>query len=335
LNDFSKFYGGKSILITGGTGTIGVPLVKKLQELGAEVHVVSLDNPARAKYVFGTTEFYTQDDLRNPDACIQACKNIDYVFHLVAIKGCTSIGTSKVASAFVPFILCNTNMMEAAFRCGVSRYLYVSSICAYPPLPIRHEDDMWNGLPQANDRYTGIAKRTGEAQAETYLHEYGWDAVRIVRPSNVYGPFDDFDPKTAQVIPSLISKACSNMSSIDVWGDGSAVRDFIFSFDLVEGMLSALANAPACTPFKLGAGHGYSIKEVVEAVTSAVPYPPSVKWIVDAPIGDPKRILCMDRAKELLGFTANTSLKSGIAKTVEWYMANKELADKRGRELHG
>jgi GDP-L-fucose synthase len=333
--NLEDFYRGKKVLVTGGTGTIGSLVVKRLIEFGGAVTVVSIDSLERAGKVLGDTSIFINGDLRDYATCLKVAKGMDYVIHLMAVKGNTQVGLSKVASAFVPMLLCNTNMMEAALRNNVSRYLYVGSICEYPALDIRHEDDMWSGPPQANDRYTGILKRTGEAQAEAYLHEYGWDAVRIVRPSNVYGPFDDFDPRTAQVIPALIARMANEENPVRIAGDGSAIRDFIYSEDVVEGMLIALANAPACLPINLGSGARTTIREVAETIADLVPVRPEIMWDVTKPTGDKFRVLAMDRAKEVLGFEAKTSLKEGIRKTLEWYLSHKTLADQRGKELHG
>lgn len=329
------FYSGKRILITGGTGTIGALIVRRLIELGAKVTVVSIDSRERVEKVLPDPSVFIRGDLRDYQTCLKVAEKKDYVIHLMAVKGNTQIGLSKVASAYVPFILCNTNMMEAAFRCGVSRYLFVGSICEYPALEVRREDDLWNGPPQANDRYTGIAKRAGEVQAEAYLHEYGWDAVRIVRPSNVYGPFDDFDPRTAQVIPALIARMVNGENPVRIAGNGAAARDFIFSEDVAEGMLMALAMAPPCLPINLGSGRGTTIKRVAETIAGMVPVSPKIEWDITKPTGDKVRILSMDRAKEVLGFEAKTALREGIKKTVEWYLEHKDLADRRGKELHG
>jgi len=333
--NIASFYKGKKVLVTGGTGTIGSLAVKKLIESNAIVTVVSIDSIDRAQQVLGDVPIFVYGDLRNYETCLENAKGKDYVIHLMAVKGNTQIGLSKVASAFVPMILCNTNMMEAAFRCGVSRYLYVGSICEYPALDVRYEDDMWSGPPQANDRYTGICKRTGEAQAEAYLHEYGWDAVRIVRPSNVYGPFDDFDPHTAQVIPALIARMVNGENPIKIAGDGSAVRDFIYSEDVVEGMLIALAEAPSCLPINLGSGARTTIRTIAETIADLLPIRPKIEWDETKPTGDKVRVLAIERAKEILGFEARTSLKEGIKRTMEWYLSHKTLADRRGKELHG
>ena len=331
----TSWYSGKKVLVTGGTGTLGSVLVPKLLELGAQVSVVSIDPPERVEAVLPDPASYRWGDLRDYDTCYEVAEDQDCVFHLMAVKSNTQLGTSRVASAYVPFLQCNTNMMEAAFRRGVSRYLFVGSIGEYPAIPVRHEDDLWKGPPQANDRYMGIAKRAGEAQAETYLHEHGWDAVRIVRMSNVYGPYDDFDPRTAQVIPALISRMVGGEDPVVVAGDGSAVRDLIYSEDAVEGMIVALAHAPPCLPINIGSGKGYAIRTVAETIASLVPSRPRIEWDPGRPTGDKKRVLSTERAKEVLGFEARTSLRDGVRKTIEWYLANSDLAQRRGKELHG
>jgi len=324
-----EFYKGKSVLVAGGTGTIGVPLVSSLVESGADITVVSLDEPERVRSIFGDDIQYVKADLREFDACLKATENQEIVFNMVAIKGSVGIGTSRAASYYVPMLLFNTNMMEAAFRNKVSRYLFVSSVCAYPQSEMHFEDNMWNGFPEQGDKYAGIAKRAGEVQAQTYLDEYGWDAVRIVRPANVYGPHDDFNPLTAQVIPSLIRRMLDGENPTVIWGDGSVIRDFIYSEDVADGMLVATANAPACVPINLGSGSATTIKMLAETIAKLVPDRPEIQWDASGPTGDPVRLLSTDRAKSLIGFNAPTNLESGIRRTIDWYADNRTIAATR------
>ena len=329
-------YASKRVLVAGGTGTIGVPLVKKLVELEADVTVVSMDSVEYARTVLGDRVSFMRSDLRDFNNCLAATKTQDYVFNLVGIKGSTGIGETKVASYFVPMLWFQTNLMEASFRNGVSRYLFVSSVCAYPQSSsAKEEDSMWNGIPKQNDRFPGLAKRIGEVQGETYLHEHGWDAVRIVRPSNVYGPFDDFNPATAQVIPALIRRMIDGENPVKVWGDGSAVRDFIFSEEVAYWMLVALEKAPPCVPINLGSGKGTTIRELAEIIARSVPEPPEIEWDTTRPSGDPVRILSMDRARELLGFELKMDLREGIQRTVDWCLDNRELVDRKGGRYYG
>jgi len=327
-------YSGKKALVAGGTGTIGIPLVRLLVERGADVSVVSLDEPEYARRVLGTDVRYRRDDLTDLSACLRATDGQDFVFNMVGIKGSVGIGETRVASYFVPMLRFQTNLMDAAFRTKAFRYLFVSSVCAYPQSSLHVEDNMWNGLPKQNDKYPGLAKRIGEIQGETYLKEFGWDAVRIVRPSNVYGPFDDFDPRTAQVIPALIRRMVDGENPVRVWGDGTAIRDFIFSDDVAYWSLVAMERAPACVPVNLGSGRGHTIREVAEAIAAGIRSRPRIEWDRDKPAGDPVRLMSMERAKVLLGFSERTSLEDGIRRTIDWYLENSELVSRRKGVVH-
>jgi len=185
-----NFYENKKILVTGGTGLIGRPLVEMLLAQGAQVRIASLDDPSRAD---SRAEFL-QVDLTKFDNCLKACEGMDIVFHLAGIKGSPQMAKEKPASFFVPTILFNTNMMEAAKQSQIERYLFTSSVGVYSPAEVFYEDDVWKTFPSENDKFAGWAKRMGELQAEAYAIEYNWDKVAIVRPANVYGSFDNFDP---------------------------------------------------------------------------------------------------------------------------------------------
>jgi GDP-L-fucose synthase len=327
------FYRGKNILVTGGTGTIGPIIVRRLLAAGAHVSVVSLDSEARARAVLPEGASFQRADLRDGATCQQISRGREMVLHLMAIKGSTQLGVSRVASAYVPFLLCNTNMMEAAFRQGVERYLFVGSIGQYPAKPLRHEDEVWDGPPQANDRFMGVAKRAGEMQAEAYWLEHGWSAPRLVRLANVYGPYDDFDRKTGHVIPALISRIADGENPVAIAGDGSAQRDFIYSEDVAEGMLIALEKAPPCVAVNLGSGQGASIRTVAETIARQMPHPPELQFDAAGAVGDAVRVLAVERARNLLGFTASTSLESGIHKTLAWYQNHQTLA--KSRHIYG
>ena len=154
----------KRVLVAGGTGTIGIPLVRSLVQSDAVVTVVSTDSPEYAKRIFGDTVTFFQSDLTKYENCLSVTHNQDYVFNLVGIKGSTGIGETKVASYLVPMLWFQTNLMEASFRNNIERYLFVSSICAYPESGIpKREDTVWDGMPKQNDRIPGLAKRIGES----------------------------------------------------------------------------------------------------------------------------------------------------------------------------
>ncbi len=318
-------YSGKRVMVTGGTGMIGAEVVRMLLDRGASVRVASLDDPSRA----GRDVEFLRGNLMEWEFCKKAVAGMDHVFHLAGIKGSVGIGSTKAASFLVPHLLMNTLVMEAARQAGVERYLFTSSIAVYHPVDLFVEDRAWDGPPHPTDKYAAWAKRMGELQAEAYKVEYGWDRVAIVRPANVYGPLDNFDPRTAMVVPALIARVAAGEDPLVVWGDGSAVRDFIFARDCAEGMLLAAEKGASCTPINLGSGRGASIREVVDAILACFPKPARVEWDTSRPGGQPVRLMDMTRAREMLGFTARTSLAEGIRQTVDWYLRNAARAGER------
>jgi GDP-L-fucose synthase len=314
----SNFFKGKKVLVTGGTGLIGRPLVEKLVHLEADVTVVSLDKPTN---VDKSVEFINLD-LRNFENCLTICKGKEIVFNLIGVKGSPKMTIENPASFFVPTITFSINMMEAARQCGVERYLFTSSIGVYEPADIFNEDDVWSTFPSPNDRFAGWAKRMGELQAQAYDIQYNWDKISIVRPANVYGPYDNFDPENAMVIPSLINRASSGERPLTVWGDGSPIRDFIYSGDVADGMLEVVRQGYN-KPINLGSGNGVSIKEIATSIANKMPDKCEIVWDTSKPAGDHKRIMNTKRA-ESIGISPKISLDEGIESTIKWYTEYKD-----------
>src|SRR3990167_2787661 len=314
---------GKRVTVTGGTGMIGRQLVNLLREKGAIITVVSLDDPIDLPLDVS----FEKLNLLSFDNCLKACKGMDYVFNLIGVKGSAGITRKRTASFFVPTILFNTNMMEAARVSGIEKYLYTSTIGVYAPDSKFFEDNVWKTFPSENDKFAGWAKRMGELQAEAYKIEYGCDSIAIVRPANVYGPYDNFDPETAMVIPALIRRIVDGENPLTVWGDGIEVRDFIHAKDVAEGMLIAMDSAN-CIPINLGSGTGVTIKELVEAICVSVDKPPEINWDLSKKSGDAIRLMDITRARSL-GFKPKISLTEGIKETVDWFLKHKEWVDQR------
>lgn len=315
---------GKKVLVTGGTGLIGRPLVDMLLECGAQVRIVSLDDPSRAN---PKAEF-KRLDLTNFDNAMEAADGMDFVFQLAGIKGSPAMTAKKPASFFFPTISFNTNMMEASRRCGVKKYLFTSSVGVYSPAEVFVEDDVWKTMPSPNDRFAGWAKRMGELQAEAYQIEYGWEDVYIVRPANVYGPFDNFDPANAMVIPSLVRRALEGENPFTVWGDGSPIRDFIHARDCARGMMMVFEKGYN-KPVNLGSGDGVTIRQIVEIITANMENPPKVVWDTTKPSGDKKRLMDMTRAENEIGFKCQISIEEGVKEVMAWYKANKSVVENR------
>jgi GDP-L-fucose synthase len=319
-----NFYKNKKILVTGGTGMIGRSLVKSLLNDGADVTIVSLDD-----FRSDNKELrFIKSDLREFSNCINLCKNKDIVFHLAGVKGSPDMTKKKPASFFVPTITFNTNILEASRRCNVENVLYTSSIGVYSPSKNFIEEDVWKTFPSENDRFAGWAKRMGELQAEAYSIEDGYSKISIVRPANIYGPHDNFDPNNAMVIPSLINKAINSKGILDVWGDGSPIRDFLFADDCADAM-KLILKKNITYPINIGSGTGVSIKKIVEVIVENLPEKKlEINWDTSKPSGDKIRLMNIDKIKKL-GFVSKVDINQGIRKTIEWFKSNNNNHEKR------
>jgi len=310
----------QKVLVTGGSGMIGRQLVNLLLEKGAKVTVADLNEPVNMP----TEITFKKVDLRDFNGCKEICIDQDYVFNLVGIKCSPKVTLEQPADIMGPMMQFNTNMLEAAMQANVKWYLYTSTVGVYTPAEVFYEDDVWKGYPSPNDWYGGWAKRMGELQCEAYEKQYGEGKCSIVRPANVYGPYDNFDTKNAMVVPSLIRKAYEN-DIIEVWGDGSAIRDFIHAKDVARGMMFVVENK-ITKPVNLGSGTGVTIKELADIVAEYFNKP--VKWLTDKPSGDAKRIFSMERANSY-GFYPEVSIKEGVESAIKWFILNKDVVDKR------
>jgi len=318
-----SFFKNKKVLVTGGSGMIGRQLVKLLLNKKAKVTIASLDDESRS--IEGAD--FVKADLRKFESCLLACKGKEIVFQLAGVKGSPVMTSKRPASFFVPTITMSINMMEAARRQKVENYLFTSSVGVYSPAEIFFEDDVWKTFPSPNDKFAGWAKRMGELQAEAYDIEYGWKKISILRPANVYGTFDNFDSKNAMVIPSLIKRAFSGENPLTVWGDGSAIRDFVNAKDVARAMMFVVENN-INEPLNIGSGKGVSIKEIVEILKKSLPFDMEIEWDKSKSTGDNKRLMDISKIKSY-GFKNVVSIEEGIKETIKWYSENKKIAENR------
>ena len=318
LAELRIVYGGKRVSVAGGTGMIGRELVSLLSQSGATVCVSSLEDEETARNVLPAGTEYSQVDW-NSGPQMEILAGSEFVFNLMGRKGSVGIGESQVASFFMPMLRYQANLIESAYACGVKNFLFVSSLNVYPRAELHYEENAWNGMPMQNDRIPGIGKRVGEIMGLAFELEYGWDAVRVVRPANVFGPNDVLDPVGSHVIPSLITKMLTDRSGVvEVWGDGSAVRDFVYSQDCAYWFARAAYSLPANYPVNLGGGGGLSISQLAEMLKSLTDYRGSLAFLADRPTGDPARILDMTRAQETLGWKIRTPLPQALSETIRW-----------------
>lgn len=306
---------GRNVLVTGGTGLIGREVVNILCDAGAHVRSVSLDRlriSSKAEHIFG--------DLTSFEFCKDITKDMDFVFHVAGIKGSIEVTKMKPASFFVPLLMFNTNVLEACRRNKVKKVVYTSSIGAYSSAEVFDESQNPDGPPM--DMFPGWAKRMAEMQIQAYMIQYGLDNFSIVRPCNVFGPGDNFDPDNAMVIPSLIYRIYQKEDPVVIWGDGKAVRDFAYSRDVAEGTILALYHGTKGRFVNLGSGRGYSIKELVDTLGSFLSF--NYKFDVTKPSGFPKRVMDISLARKMIDYNPATSLLEGLEKTWDWFIRNND-----------
>ena len=307
----------KKVIITGGTGLIGRQLTKILQSMKAKITVVSLDKYATekgAKNIVG--------DLSDFSFCNSVAKNQDYAFHLAGIKASVKTTIEKPASFYVPLVMMNTNFLEACRINKVKKLVYTSSIRAYAKASIFREKQS-NYEKEPMDFYPGWAKRMAELQIIAYKKQFKLNNFFIVRPANVYGPGDNFDKKNAMVIPSLMSKILSKKRPVEVWGDGSPIRDFAYSGDIAEGILRTMVYGTGKYDFlNLGSGEGVSIKKLVETMNKITPFRYFFKSKSNQ--GFSKRVMDISAAKKIIKYKPDTSLESGLKTTWDWFLKNQK-----------
>jgi GDP-L-fucose synthase len=316
LQDLTGLFEKKVVIVTGGTGMIGREIVDILCEWGTTVKSVSLDNlriNPSAEYIYG--------DLSDFSFCREITRNADFVFHIAGIKGSIDVTVKKPASFFVPLLMMNTNMLEACRINNVKKVVYTSSIGAYGSAEVFRESETLETEPPM-DMFPGWAKRMAEMQVQAYRIQYGLENFAVVRPCNVYGPGDNFDPQNAMVIPSLMHRIYHGEDPLVVWGDGSAIRDFAYSRDVAEGIILALHHGTRGRYVNLGGGKGYTIRELVETLNKFIAF--DYRFDATKSSGFPKRVMDISLARDMLGYNPGTSLLAGLKQTWEWYLKNQE-----------
>lgn len=316
LESFDKM----NVLITGGTGLIGRQVVDILCGAGACVRIVSLDDirvDDRAEHICG--------DLTDFDFCKEVTRDMDFVFHIAGIKGSIEVTKKKPASFFAPLLMFNTNVLEACRINEVKKVVYTSSIGAYASAEVFRETENLDGPPM--DMFPGWAKRMAELQVQAYKIQYGLENFAVVRPCNVYGPGDNFDPENAMVIPTLMHRIYRKEDPVVVWGDGSAIRDFAYSRDVAEGVILALYHGTNSSFVNLGSGKGYSIRELVETLHSFIPF--NYRFDASKPSGFPRRVMDISLAREMIDYNPTTTLLEGLKQTWDWYVDHQDEYLKR------
>jgi len=317
----------KNILVAGGTGLVGIQLVKLLNSLGSHVYVASLDKNSFKK---NEVKKFFNLDLKNIDNCLKITRNVDIVFNLLGVTGTPQTNIKRPATFMMSNLYCAINLLYAAQKNNVKRYLYTSTYGVYNHSSVMKEDSVWKTFPSENDKYAGWAKRMGELQVEAYRNEFKFKSLHIVRPANIYGPNMNFNPKSSMVIGSLKKKIFRKKKKIEVWGNGENIRDFIYSKDVAQFMINVMKKNIQ-KPINIGSGKGVKIKEIIDILLQSkqLKNKPQIIYNVKMPSGDKKRVLDISLAKKLKLTDNFTPLKIGLENTISWYLQNKRKLNNR------
>jgi GDP-L-fucose synthase len=256
--------------------------------------------------------------------CQKAVQNQDIVIHLAAHVGGIGLNREKPAELFYDNLMMGAQLIHAAYEAGVKKFVCVGTICAYPkytPVPFQ-EDHLWDGYPEETNAPYGIAKKALLVQLQAYRQQYDFNGIYVL-PVNLYGPEDNFNPRSSHVIPALIRKVYEaqrqGVTELRVWGDGTPTREFIYSTDAARGIVMATQRYNEGEPVNLGTNHEISIRHLVELICELMKFDGEIIWETDKPNGQPRRCLDTRRAQEKFDFKAQTDLREGLKQTITWY----------------
>ena len=311
----NTFWSTKKVTVTGGAGFLGSHLVKKLIEKGCKnVFIPKIENYNLVK----------MEDVKR----MYADGMPDIVIHLAAVVGGIGANRENPGKYFYDNLMMGAQLMEIGRQQGIEKFIALGTICCYPkftPVPFK-EEDLWNGYPEETNAPYGLAKKMLLVQSQAYRQQYGFNSIFLM-PVNLYGPGDNFDPKSSHVIPALIKKCFdaikNNEKEIVVWGTGKATREFLYVEDCAEAIVLATEKYNKPDPINLGAGFEISIKDLVELIAKTSGFRGQIVWDTTKPDGQPRRMLDTSRAVKEFGFKAKTSFEEGLKRTIEWYRDGK------------
>jgi GDP-L-fucose synthase len=324
MSQKSNFWADQRVVVTGGGGFLGSFVVEKLRQRGA------------AEVFVPRSKEYDLRDAAHIDRMLDTARPT-LIMHLAAVCGGIEANRREPGRFFYDNAVMGVQLMEKARLAGVSKYLQVGTVCAYPKepphIPFR-EEDLWTGYPEETNAPYGLAKKMLLVQAQAYREQYGFNAIYIF-PANLYGPRDNFDLESSHVIPAMIRKFVDAVeqgrSSVKLWGSGRPSREFLYVEDAAEGLILAAERYNEGAPCNLGTQEEITIRRLAEVIREVTGFKGSIEWDTSRPDGQPRRQLDVTRAKEAFGFVAAVPLSVGLQKTVDWYRQTLLSSQPRSR----
>lgn len=310
--DSQNYFKNKKILLTGGAGFLGQWVIKELIKKGAALDKIEIPRSS-------TTNLLSVNNIK------RIVKNKDIVIHLAALVGGIGFNRENPARMVYENLVMGTHLMEESRKASVSKFIALGTVCCYPKftkVPFR-EDDLWNGYPEETNAPYGLAKKMQLVMSQAYRQQYGFNSIFLL-PVNLYGPGDNFNPKSSHVIPAIIKSIYDakrkDEKSITIWGTGKATREFLYVGDAARAIVLATKKYNKSEPVNIGAGFEITIKDLVKKVVKLMDFKGKIVWDKTKPDGQPRRMLDVSRAKKEFGFIAKTKFDQGLKKTVEWYV---------------
>ena len=314
----TAFWNRQRVLVTGGSGFLGQHVVRRLRDC----QCADVATPSHGEY-----------DLRDRDAIVRMYQATrpTLVIHLAAVVGGIGANRARPAEFFYDNLMMGAQLFHEAWRSGIAKFVGVGTVCAYPklaPVPFR-EEELWNGYPEETNAPYGLAKKMLLVQSQAYRDQYGYNSIFLL-PVNLYGPGDKFDPETSHVIPALIQKCVDAVERrerrIEVWGDGTATREFLYVEDAADAILLASELYNSSEPVNIGSSNEISIRDLVHRIAAEVGFEGEIVWDRSKPNGQPRRKLDVTRAEQRFGFRSATSFDVGLRRTVQWYRTTRHPA---------
>ncbi len=312
----------KRVCVTGGAGFLGKFVQASLKNQGVSQILI----PEYPNY-----DLREAADIRRMLGDLKP----DVIIHLAASVGGIGANMEHPAEYFYDNLMMGVQLIHESWKAGVDKFVAIGTICAYPkftPIPFQ-EDDLWNGYPEETNAPYGLAKKMLLVQSQAYRQQYNYNSIFLL-PVNLYGPGDNFSPKSSHVIPALIHKVyeakLNHLPEVVIWGDGSPTREFIYAGDAADAIVMAAEKFNGSEPVNIGSGMEISIRDLAVLISRLIGYEGKLVYDTSKPNGQPRRALDVSRARDAFGFTAKMDFETGLKNTIAYYVENRDLILKKG-----